>query len=157
MENLRAQILQVSFPDTAAARIVINATPHKIFNLLADARSHALFDGSGTVQGAVRAPDRLFLGAQFGMKMKIKIPYRITNTVVEFEEEKKITWRHLMKWRWSYELLDLGQGQVQVTEIFDASNIPALASWWFKKTTSLDRNAKWMAKSLVQLKLIAEA
>ena len=156
MGNIRAQILDVDYPDTAAARITIKASPEKIFNYLADARSHHLFDGSGTVQGSLNAPDRLYLGAKFGMAMKIKVPYRITNTVVEFEENRKITWCHLMKWRWSYELREISTGQVEVTEIFDAHNIPKLASWWFNRTTSLGRNAKWMAKSLVALKLLCE-
>jgi hypothetical protein len=91
------------------------------------------------------------------MAMKIKVPYRITNTVVAFQESRKITWCHLMKWTWSYELLDLGNGQTQVTEIFDGSHIPAISSWWMNKTHSLERNPKWMAKSLVRLKAICEA
>jgi hypothetical protein len=157
MSSPRAEILSVDFPDTAAARIVISAPAEKIFNLLADARSHHLFDGSGTVHGSFNAPDRLYLGAKFGMSMKIKVPYRITNTVVAFEENRKITWSHLMKWTWSYELREIGSGQVEVTEIFDAHNIPRISKWWFYRTTSLERNAKWMAKSLVALKLICEA
>ncbi len=86
--------------------------------------------------------------------MKIKVPYRITNEVVAFEENQKITWRHLMKWTWSYELVDLGNGSTQVTEIFDASVCNKAQRWWVYKTDSLNRNPKWMAKSLVKLKII---
>ena len=96
--QVRAEILAVDFPDTAAARIVIQATPEKIFNYLADPKAHALFDGSSTINKAISGPDRLSLGSRFGMAMKIKVPYRITNEVVAFEENRKITWRHLMKW-----------------------------------------------------------
>ena len=89
--------------------------------------------------------------------MKIKVPYKITNTVVAFDENKKITWSHLMKWTWTYELQDLGDNRTQVTEIFDAHDIPLFASWWLKKTNALAHNPKWMAKSLVRLKAICEA
>ena len=157
MSNLRAEILHTDFPNTAAARITINAPTEKIFNLLANPASHQLFDGSGTIQGAISGPERLFLGAEFRMAMKIKVPYRIKNTVVAFEENKKITWCHLMKWTWCYELVDLGNGQTQVTESFDASDIPFYSAWWLKKTGALAHNPKWMAKSLVRLKEICEA
>jgi uncharacterized protein YndB with AHSA1/START domain len=156
MSQVRAEILSVDHPNTAAARIVINAPAAKIFDLLADPRAHASFDGSATITESISGPTRLFEGAKFGMAMKIKVPYRITNTVVSFEENKKITWCHLMKWTWSYELKDLGNGQTQVTEIFDGSQVPALSQWWLKKTGSVARNPKWMAKSLVALKALCE-
>jgi hypothetical protein len=91
------------------------------------------------------------------MAMRIKVPYRITNTVVAFEEGRKISWCHLMKWTWSYDLKDLGEGRTEVTETFSASDIPWLASKWLDATKSLARNPKWMAKSLVQLKAICES
>jgi uncharacterized protein YndB with AHSA1/START domain len=157
MSDIRAQILPTGDPFKTAARITIEATPAKIFNLLSNPRAHHLFDGSGTIKNAVSGPERLFLGATFSMSMKIKVPYRIKNTVVAFEEDKKISWCHLMKWTWTYELLDLGNGSTQVTETFDASNIPAFATWWLKKTGAMAHNPKWMAKSLVSLKTISEA
>ena len=156
MSSIRAQILETDFPNTAAARITINAPAHVIFDLLANPASHQRFDGSGTIKGSISGPDRLFLGAQFGMAMKIKVPYRIKNTVVAFEDNKKITWCHLMKWTWCYELAEIGDGQVQVTESFDASNIPLFAAWWLKKTGAMAHNPKFMAKSLVRLKAICE-
>ncbi|CAB4693909.1 unannotated protein [freshwater metagenome] len=156
MSQVRAEILSVENPNTAAARIVINAPAAKIFDLLADPRAHARFDGSGTITESISGPARLYEGAKFGMAMKIKVPYRITNTVVSFEENKKITWCHLMKWTWSYELEDLGNGQTQVTEIFDGNSIPSISKWWLKKTGSIARNPKWMAKSLVALKALCE-
>ena len=157
MSDIRAEILKVDFPKTAAARIIINAPAQKIFNLLADPRAHASFDGSGTIRKSISAPLRLFLGAKFSMAMKIKVPYKITNTVIAFDENQKITWSHLMKWTWSYELQELGDNRTQVTEIFDAHDIPLFASWWLKKTNALAHNPKWMAKSLVRLKAICEA
>jgi uncharacterized protein YndB with AHSA1/START domain len=154
---MRAEILDLDHPHKKAARIVIDVAPAKIFDLLAAPASHSLFDGSSTVQSVLSGPQRLFLGAKFGMEMKIKVPYRITNEVVAFEENRLITWRHLMKWTWSYELVDLGNGSTQVTETFDASVCNRAQLWWLKKTDSLARNPKWMAKSLVKLKALCEA
>ncbi len=154
---MRAEILDLIHPYQRAARIVIECAPAKIFDYLARPASHALFDGSSTVQGALSGPERLSLGAKFGMEMKIKVPYRITNEVVAFEGNRLITWRHLMKWTWSYELVDLGNGSTQVTETFDASVCNPAQLWWLKKTDSLARNPKWMAKSLVKLKALCEA
>ena len=156
MSHVRAQILDVDFPNTAAARIVINAPASKIFEVLANPRAHSSFDGSGTIEKSISGPSRLHLGAKFSMSMKIKVPYRISNTVVAFEENKKITWCHLMKWTWSYELQDLGNSTTQVTEIFDGYTIPAFSRWWLKKTGAVARNPKFMAKSLVQLKALCE-
>ena len=157
MSEVRAEILAVDFPDTAAVRIIINAPASTIFSLLANPKKHCDFDGSQTITNSISGPERLFLGAKFSMAMKIKVPYRITNTVIAFEENRKITWSHLMKWSWSYELLDLGNGHTQVTEIFDAHAVSSFSRWYLKKTGSLARNPKWMAKSLVRLKAICEA
>ena len=157
MSSIRAEILPADIPNTAAARITVNAPAQVIFELLANPAAHQRFDGSGTVKKAISGPERLYLGARFGMAMKIKVPYRIKNTVVAFEENKKITWCHLMKWRWSYELEAVTANQTVVTESFDASKIPAFAKWWLKKTGAMDHNPRWMAKSLVKLKTICEA
>ena len=75
MSDVRAEILPTDFHNTTAARIVINAPASKIFDLLANPASHQLFDGSETIQGAISGPERLFLGAQFSMAMKIKLAY----------------------------------------------------------------------------------
>jgi uncharacterized protein YndB with AHSA1/START domain len=145
MEKARAEILAVANPRTTAARITISAPAKQIFDLIADPRCHPLFDGSGTLQGSISGPERLYLGAKFAMAMKIRVPYRITNTVVAFEEGRKISWCHL------------GHGKTEVTETFDARNIPWFAGKWLEVTGSLKHNPKWMAKSLVRLKAICES
>ncbi len=66
---------------------VVAATPKQVFDLLADPRRHAEFDGSGSVKDAVSGPPRLALGSKFGMNMKLGLPYRISNEVVEFDED----------------------------------------------------------------------
>lgn len=100
---------------------LIPAEPQAIFDLLADPRCHAEIDGSGTVKAArVNAPERLTLGAKFGMDMRIGLPYRITNEVVEFDEPRQIGWRHLGGHVWRYRL-EPTDGGTLVTEEFDWS------------------------------------
>ena len=100
---------------------VIDAPPQKIFDLLADPDMHPVLDGSGTVKGARGGnPERLSLGSKFGMDMRIGVPYRIKNTVVEFEDGKRIAWRHAGRHIWRYELEPAGGG-TKVTETFDWS------------------------------------
>jgi uncharacterized protein YndB with AHSA1/START domain len=101
----------------------VPAPPQEVFDLLANPRKHALIDGSGTVQSAVSGPDRLSLGTTFGMSMKMGVPYRIKNTVEEFEEGRRIAWRHAGRHRWRYEL-EAVDGGTQVTETFDTSPVP---------------------------------
>ncbi len=102
--------------------VFVKAAPGAIFELLADPRRHGEIDGSGTVQNArINAPARLSLGATFGMDMKLGVPYRITNTVVEFEENKRIAWRHFGGHVWRY-ILEPVNGGTQVTEQFDPTN-----------------------------------
>ena len=61
------------------------------------------------------------MGTKFGMDMKMgPLPYRITNTVVEYEENRLIAWQHLGKHRWRYELEPV-EGGTLVTETFDYS------------------------------------
>lgn len=98
------------------------ASPEKIFALLLDPGKHGLFDGSGMVGDQIAGPDRLELGSKFGMNMKFgPLPYRISNTVVEFVENELIAWEHFGKHRWRYELEPIADGQTLVTETFDWS------------------------------------
>lgn len=99
---------------------VIAAPPEAIFAVIADASRHADFDGSGTVKGAVGEPEPLTLGSSFGMSMKMGVPYRIKNVVVEYEQDRLIAWRHLGRHRWRYELEPV-DGGTKVTETFDWS------------------------------------
>lgn len=97
----------------------IEASPDAIFDVLVNPARHHEIDGSGTVQaGRSDNPERLSLGAKFGMDMKIIVPYRISNEVVEFEENHLIAWRHFGHHIWRYELEPDGEATV-VTESFD--------------------------------------
>ncbi|HMF03426.1 MAG TPA: SRPBCC family protein, partial [Acidimicrobiia bacterium] len=82
---------------------VIAAPPEKIFDVLADPSQHPAIDGSGMVKHTRgEEPERLSLGAKFGMSMRLGIPYNITNTVVEFDDNRLIAWRHFGGHRWRY-------------------------------------------------------
>ena len=73
---------------------VVAAPPPVVFALLADASRHHDFDGSGTVVGAKESgPQPLAPGATFGMSMRIGLPYTTSNTVIEFEEDRRIAWQ----------------------------------------------------------------
>ncbi|HEY2221882.1 SRPBCC family protein [Actinomycetospora sp.] len=105
--------------------IVVEAPPATVFGVLADPREHGRFDGSGTVRSAIKGPDRLALGARFGMSMRLGVPYVINNEVVEFDEDHCIAWRHVGHHRWRYELEPAGEGSTKVTETFDWSTARA--------------------------------
>ncbi len=106
---------------TSASRL-INASPEAIFELLADPAKHSLFDGSDMVTSSKGdASERLSLGSKFQMNMAFKfLPYRIGNTVVEFDENRLIAWEHMGKHRWRYQLEPSGDATL-VTETFDWS------------------------------------
>ena len=103
-----------------SVRRVIAAPPEAIFAVIADANRHADFDGSGSVKGATGDPAPLELGTKFGMSMRIGLPYRIQNEVVEYEKDRLIAWQHFGKHRWRYELEPV-EGGTKVTETFDWS------------------------------------
>jgi uncharacterized protein YndB with AHSA1/START domain len=74
---------------------LIRASPEAIFDVLADPTKHSLIDGSGMLQEAAEGPDshRLALGVTFGMGMKLGVRYSTVNTVVEFEENRRLAWQ----------------------------------------------------------------
>ncbi len=127
----------------------IQAPAQTIFDLLADPRRHHEIDGSGSVQAAqMNAPERLSLGAKFGMNMKIGLPYRITNTVVEFEEGRQIAWRHFGGHVWRY-ILEPTENGTRVTEQFDWTNNKS--PLMLKMMNAIENNAKSMEKTLENL------
>jgi hypothetical protein len=106
----------------------IAASPEAIFEVLATPALHSMIDGSGTVKAArPRGPERLALGATFGMEMNMKVDYKILNTVCEFEEGRRIGWRHFYGHVWRY-LLEpsadaAGSAGTLVTEQWDARQV----------------------------------
>ncbi|CAN5624661.1 SRPBCC family protein [soil metagenome] len=140
-----------------AVERVIDADPHAIFELLADPRQHVLLDGSGSVR-AVRTgnPTRLTKGARFGMDMRLGVPYRISNLVVEFDQDRRIAWRHFAGHRWRYTLTPVeggpgeGSSATLVREEWDPSRVPHL--WVYYRLMGFpERNRVAMEATLGRL------
>jgi len=155
-DKIRSEILETGNAQIKSARIVINAPAEKIFAILSNPHRHKEIDGSKTIQENISGPDKLVLGSKFGMKMHLGVDYRIRNTVVEYEENKLIAWRHLGRWIWRYELVNLGPQTTQVTETFDASRAPLIAKAWLSFRKAYPWTQKAVAKTLVQLKSTCE-
>jgi len=137
--------------EVARVSIVVPAAAKDIFDLLASPAGHAIIDGSGSVKAPQSgAPERLALGTKFGMDMQIGVPYKITNEVVEFEDNARIAWRHFGGHIWRYILEPQADGGTKVTEEFD----------WKKNKSKLmlaligafNRNRKSMEKTLLRLR-----
>ncbi len=122
--------------------VKVNAAPQTIFDLLADPSKHGEIDGSGSVRNAQSsAPARLSLGAKFGMDMKLGVNYKITNEVVEFDEPRRIAWRHFGGHVWRY-ILEPVDGGTMVTEQFD---------WNTAKSPLMMRVMNYPAKNRVSI------
>ncbi|PRY01639.1 SRPBCC family protein [Allonocardiopsis opalescens] len=136
--------------------IVVAAPPKVVFDILADPRAHPEFDGSGSVRGLVSGPDRLEHGSRFGMEMRLGLPYRMTNSVVEFEEGRLIAWKHLGPHIWRWELEPIAGGRTRVIETFDYS--PAgFGAFLYQLLGYPVRNAQGIEATLPRLRQLAES
>jgi len=112
--------------NTVSVERVIKAPASAIFALIADAGKHAAFDGSGTVKGTATESQPLSKGSKFGMSMRMGVPYRTTNTVIEYEPDRRIAWQTTMLGGlvggriWRYELSP-ADGGTRVRETWDIS------------------------------------
>jgi uncharacterized protein YndB with AHSA1/START domain len=117
--------------NTVSVERVIKAPAERIFALLADAGEHAGFDGSESVNGAAEKSVPLTMGSKFGMAMRgrketLFLPYRTTNTIIEYEPDRRIAWQTyglggLVGGRiWRYELAPADGGTL-VRETWDVS------------------------------------
>ncbi|MDQ3629237.1 MAG: SRPBCC family protein [Actinomycetota bacterium] len=116
--------------NVVAVQRIIPAPPERIFALLADATQHQTLDGSGTVRSAGDGSGQpLREGSVFGMSMRMGLSYSTINTVVEYEQDRRIAWqttgagllRHVVGGRvWRYELEPV-DGGTQVRESWDLS------------------------------------
>jgi hypothetical protein len=115
---------------TVSVDRVIDAPASAIFAIVSDASRHHEIDGSGSVvKEKEGTPAALHLGSVFGMSMKLGVPYSTSNTVIEFERDRRIAWQtrmagplgRLLGGRiWRYELEETGKG-TKVTETWDIS------------------------------------
>jgi uncharacterized protein YndB with AHSA1/START domain len=146
--------------DEVSVERVIPAPPEKIFELLADPRAHRTIDGSGTLRDApLGVPARLSLGANFGMGMKLGVPYKTNNEVIEFEDNRRIAWQTTMNlpgfpkllggriWRYELEPVD---GGTRVRETWDMSKEKIKAP----VRPARGKAAKDMAKTLERIEAL---
>lgn len=110
---------------------VIKAPAAALFAVVADATRHPEIDGSGQlVKAKDGAAHQLRMGSTFGMSMKMGLPYSMSNTVVEFEQDRRIAWQTVQAgplgrvlggriWRYEFEPVD---GGTRVTESWDITH-----------------------------------
>ena len=131
---------------------------------MADASRHPEIDGSGAVvKPKAGTPQKLTLGATFGMSMKAGVPYSMSNTVIEFEQDRRIAWKTVLAgflgrylggriWRYEFEPVE---GGTLVRESWDISQD--------KQATFLRRGklpsttAESMTKTLERLAALTES
>jgi uncharacterized protein YndB with AHSA1/START domain len=142
---------------------VIKAPPASIFAVVADASRHPEIDGSGVVvKPKEGAPQRLTMGSTFGMSMKMGVPYSTSNTVIEYEQDRRIAWQTVLAgplgrfiggriWRYELEEVD---GATLVTESWDISQDKQ--AFFLKAGKIGQHTADNMTKSLDRLARITE-
>ncbi len=80
-------------PEIESVTRIINADPEQIFAVLTDPKMHRVIDGSGALRDCKGKPERLTLGSTFGMAMHVGVPYSMSNTVIEYVENRRIAWQ----------------------------------------------------------------
>jgi uncharacterized protein YndB with AHSA1/START domain len=143
---------------------VIDAPAATLFAVVSDATRHPEIDGSGALVDAKDgAPHQLALGSTFGMSMKLGVPYSMSNTVIEFEQDHRIAWQTVLAgplgrfiggriWRYEFEQAD---GGTKVTESWDISQDKQ--AFFLKHGKIGQQTATSMAKTLDRLAEITEA
>ena len=115
--------------DVETVERTIPQPPEAIFALLADPRRHHEIDGSGSVHEVKAGPERVKLGDEFSMAMKLGIPYTMVSTIIEFEDNRRIAWQSTSPGLmgrftggriWRYELEPVSGG-TRVRETWDIS------------------------------------
>ena len=151
--------------NTVSVERVIKASPDKIFALIADAGNHASFDGSASLNHATQPPAPLSKGATFGMAMRgrketLFIPYRTTNTVIEYEPDRRIAWKTTFAGGrvggriWRYEL-EPADGGTLVRETWDVSEDKQ--QWMVKSGSIAKQNAEGMRATLDRIAELLES
>lgn len=155
-QSAQAEIVDLGDERILSAQIEIDAPAQVIFDILIQPRRHAEIDASQSIQGIIKGPERLALGDTFKVRMKVGVNYWVTNKVVEFEPDRRITWAHLLGNRWTYELTPLSPDRTLVRETNNlrAAGWKASLSPVARKHEAIRRS---IAKSLVRLKKLAES
>ena len=129
----------------------IPAPAQRLFDVVADPALHSVIDGSGTVRSLRDgSPRRLSPGAEFGVAMRLGVPYRVTNHVVEFEEGRLLAWQHMGRARWRYRFEPV-PGGTRVTESWDYSPSPSWLALAYRLLRFPARNRPGMERTLERL------
>ena len=143
---------------------VIKAPAASLFAVVSDATRHPEIDGSGAlVKAKDGAARQLAMGSTFGMSMKMGMPYSSSNTVIEFEQDRRIAWQTALSgplgrfiggriWRYEFEPVE---GGTKVTESWDISQDKQ--AFFLKNAKVGHHTAATMSKTLDRLAEIAEA
>lgn len=138
-------------PKQVGAQTVIDAPASELFAILANPHRHHEADGSGWVRPDVIGPRELQRGDRFRVAMKFagRLPYSITNRVVDLDHDRAIEWGHFGNhtWRWEFEPVD--DASTTVTEIFDYRRSPVPAG--LERSGMVKNNQKSIRASLLQL------
>jgi uncharacterized protein YndB with AHSA1/START domain len=109
---------------------VLDATPARLFELLADPANHQDIDGSGMVRAAPGSTPVTEVGQSFVMDMHLPgREYQMENHVTAFEADRLIEWKPArvgsepvgMLWRW--ELEAVGEDKTRVVHTYDWSAV----------------------------------
>jgi uncharacterized protein YndB with AHSA1/START domain len=151
--------------NTVSVERVIKAPPDKIFALLADAGKHAGIDGTDSVNHASQASVPLSMGAKFGMAMRgrketLFVPYRTSNTVIEYEPDRRIAWKTTFLGGrvggriWRYELEAAPEGTL-VRETWDVSQDKQ--KWMITSGSIPQQTAEGMRATLARIAELLES
>jgi hypothetical protein len=134
-------------PKAISRSIVVDISAAEIFARLENPHRHHELDGSGTVQANVEGPTNLHPGDTFQVRMKMfGLPYKIRSTVVRFEQDRDIEWRHPAGHTWRWQLEPLSPTRTRVIETWDYSQNPA--AWSYKFFGVPRRNTKGIEQTL---------
>lgn len=149
---------------TVSVERVVKAPASSLFAVLADAARHPEIDGSGALVTLKDGPAQpLQLGSTFTMSMKLGVPYTMANTVVEFEQDRRIAWQTVLSGPlgrfiggriWRYEL-DEVEGGTKITETWDISRDKQ--AFLLRSGKVRQQTADSMSKTLERLAEITEA
>ena len=133
---------------------LIGAPAERIFTVLADPSRHCEIDGSGTLSRLTTSNAPLTLGSTFSMRINVGVSYTVKNRVLEFEENRLITWAHWQGQRWSYQLEPQPDGGTLVRETFDWSTAKLPRS--IELIGAHRKNVPSMQKTLERLAALVE-
>lgn len=140
----------------------IDVPADKLFDFLTNPANHPIIDGSGMLrEGSEQVVSGV--GDVFTMKMHNDEmgDYEMSNHVVEYELNRRISWEPVLKaasraedqadlgdrseHRWAYELTPLDSSSTMVTETYDCSSAPE----WLRN--AVKGGARWIDSMTVTL------